>query len=316
MLDSQSQAVVDAIQKQKSGRPITLERLRVANNPPISEAHRALIAACEDILLPGAAGELSARVYRPHKAAPIGLLLYFHGGGFVLGGLNTCDGICCKLAALAGCLVVSVDYRLAPEFKFPAGVEDAYAALQWAIGSSGRFAVSPDRIAVGGDSAGGTLSTVACMMARDRGTPLPAAQLLFYPGINIKLESPERERLAALDYLLGREIIDFLNPLYCEHEADYESPYCAPAYANDLRGLPPAMIIAAEFDPLRKENEEYAARLAAANVPTRYIEFPGTIHGFISAFDYIDKGRDALEAGAAFLRSAFNNDSICSGAAA
>lgn len=225
-----------------------------------------------------------------------------------MGDLESADGACRALTHQASCLTISVDYRLAPEHPFPAAVEDAFAATQWAIANASALAGSHARVAVGGDSAGGALAIVACLMSRDRAAPLPAFQLLLYPGVNLKLETPARDALARAGYGLSRELIDWLNGLYCEVDTDFEQAYCAPVYAETLAGLPPALVIVGEFDPLREEDEAFVQRLSAAGIQARCSLYRGTVHGFVTAFEFIDQGRLALGEAAAALRAAFGDE--------
>ncbi len=307
-LDPQCLKIVELVRKTRP--PISSFTLADIRRPPavVSEATMALVERVEDRELPGPAGPIPARLYWPNTAGPAGILVFFHGGGFVAGGIPHVDGVCRVLASETGCLVASIGYRLAPEHKFPAGVEDAFAATRWALQEARSLGGVP--VAVGGESAGGTLATVACMMARDKGVPLPDYQLLIYPGINLRLSSPERDALAEEDYLLSAEMIDWVNGFYCQREEDFHNPYCAPAYAEDLSGLPPAVIVAGEYDPLRFENEEYAQKLNAAGVATNFRLYAGAIHGFVSAFQHVDIGRRALEECAADLRAALRLNSV------
>lgn len=298
-LDPQCEGIVDRWRAWRATAPLpTLAEAR-SRRPIYSDATRALIARTEDREIAGPAGMIPLRCYSPEQP-PAGMLLYFHGGGFIAGSIEGVDGECRMLASASGCLVVSADYRLAPEHPYPAGVDDGYAALRWAFGEAERLGGL--RLAVGGESAGGTIATVACMKARDRGEPVPAAQLLIYPGINLIHETPERAELIAGKYLFDPELLDWLNGHYCRDRAQFDEPYCAPVKATNLTGLPPALVIAGEYDPLRFENADYAERLKAAGVDTDFRLYPGAIHGFVGAFEIVDSGRLALSDAAAWLR--------------
>ena len=300
--DRQNQRLADGFKVSLGAEPFDLARLR-AGAPTWSPKTLNLVARCEDRSIAGPSGPIPIRIYWPNPDAPVGVLTYFHGGGFVAGGLDGVDGVCRVLTDQAGCIVISADYRLAPEHRFPAGLEDAYAAFRWAVLNAGDLG-APARVAVGGDSAGGNLAAVCCLMARDRGESSPVFQLLIYPGVNLKVATPERTALAEAGHLLTPAVIDWLNSLYCERESDFLNPYCAPVHAQDLSGLPAALIVAGEYDPLRFECETYAARLRAAGVEAVYSQYTDSVHGFVNAFEFVDTGRAALRECAAALNRA------------
>lgn len=262
------------------------------------------VHAVADRLIPGPGGQLPVRVYLPARGGPFPALVYCHGGGWVIGDLDTHDHVCRALANEVPCAVVSVGYRLAPEHKFPAAAEDAYAATQWVIARAEELGVDPGRVAVGGDSAGGNLATVACLMARDRRGAMPVFQVLLYPVIDYNFETPSY-RANAEGYLLYRADMIWFWRHYLASEADADNPYASPIRARDLSGLPPALVITAEYDPLRDEGEAYAARLAAAGVPVVLSRYDGMIHGFASRAAVLDQGRRALVQVAGALREAF-----------
>ena len=231
-------------------------------------------------LLPGPGGDLKARVYRPaagDSARP--LVLYFHGGGFVLGSLDMGDWICGLVAATVGAVVVSVDYRLAPAHVFPAAVEDCYAALTWAAGAAEELGATPGGpVGVMGESAGGTLATVTCLLARDRGGPVISHQALIYPAADMTTELPATaDRLAP--FLPATEMAAYKR-LYLGPDGDPANPWASPLLAASLAGLPPALVQVAEHDPLREDGTRYAAALRAAGVPVRFTEYVGMTHGF------------------------------------
>lgn len=261
------------------------------------------VAQIENRTIPGPAGEIPIRIYRPEGTEPLPILVYFHGGGWVLGSLEVADPICRSLANRARCLVVSVAYRLAPEHKFPAAPEDAYAATQWvadnaaAIGGSGA-------IAVAGDSAGGNLAAVVALMARDKGGPSLAYQVLFYPITDYGFDTKSYEQYAE-GYLLSKADMVWFWNCYLAFPEDGDRPYASPLLAKDPSNLPPALIITAEYDVLRDEGEMYGDLLIAAGVCAKNTRYRGTIHGFVSAAKYIDQGWEALAEAAAELRSAF-----------
>ena len=251
--------------------------------------------AVHDLHVPGAAGPLPARLYVPRRRAR-GHLLFLHGGGFVMCGLDSHEGICAALARASRARVLAVDYRLAPEHPFPAAPEDCFAAWRWLV------AQADGPVAVAGDSAGGTLAAALCLMARDRGVAPPRAQLLFYPATTGREDVPSRA-LFAHGFLLTTEMLHWFERQYLgergeggrdEGGRDEASPYYMPARAADLGRLPPALIVTAAFDPLRDEGQVYADRLRAAGVEVRYRCVPGTIHGFLNFHPVMPKARFVL----------------------
>jgi acetyl esterase len=264
------------------------------------------VGRVEDRLVPGPGGDLPIRIYRPDGEPPFPLLVYFHGGGWVIGSIETHDPNARSITNAAGCTVVSVEYRLAPEHKFPAGAEDAYAATRWAADNAAALGGDAARLAVGGDSAGGNLAAVVALMARDRGGPPLAFQLLIYPVIDYDFETPSY-RENGDDYQLTRADMAYYWRHYLADEAAARDPYAAPLRAPDLRGLPPALVITAEYDPLRDEGEAYAARLREAGVPTVCTRYPGMIHGFFGMPRVLDQARVAIAEAGSALRGAFSD---------
>ena len=263
---------------------------------------RLQLAAVQDRTIPGPETELPIRIYRP-RGAVRGVLLFLHGGGFVHCGLDSHDGICCRLASGSGAVVVSLAYRLAPEHRFPAAPNDGYAALCWIAANSEALEADASRIAVAGDSAGGNLAAVVAQMARDRGGPPIAHQVLFYPPTHGLEDVPSRHENGS-GYFLTTDLMRWYLDQYIDAGHHYTSPYFAPCLAGDLSGLPPATIITAEFDPLRDEGARYAEKLRAAGVPVDYRCYPGTIHAFLSFYPVQAKARDALAVAAAAIRAA------------
>ena len=259
----------------------------------------------EDRAIPGPGPEIPVRIYTPDGRGPFPLLVWFHGGGWVIGDLETADGTARRLAAQAGCVVVSVDYRLAPEARFPAAPEDCYAAAQWVAGNAGSINADPGRIAVGGDSSGGNLAAVVSLMARDRGGPPLVFQLLVYPVTSRDLDTGSY-RQNGDGYVLGRDAMKWYWDLYLADDADASNPYAAPLLAKDLSGLPPALVITAEFDPLRDEGEAYAQRLQAAGVTATGSRYGGMMHGFFGMPAFLDKGGQAVAEASAALKEAFS----------
>jgi len=262
------------------------------------------IARVENRTVPGPAGEIPVRIYTPVGTAPFPVLVYFHGGGWVIGNLDTHDGICRSLANRVGCLVVSVDYRLAPEHTFPAAPEDCYAATRWLAEHAGSLGGDKGRIAVGGDSAGGNLAAVGALMARDRGGPKLAFQLLVYPVTDADFETRSYRENAEGYFLTRADMVWFWNH-YAPRQEDRRNPYAAPLRAASLRGLPPALVITAEFDPLCDDGNAYAARLREDGVPVRLSRQDGLIHGFFQMGAVIDRGRASVDEAARALKDAF-----------
>ncbi|WP_229401478.1 alpha/beta hydrolase [Micromonospora okii] len=253
-----------------------------------------------DATVPGPAGDLPVRVYRPAGAGRLPTLVYFFGGGWTLGSVDTADGICRRLANATGCQVVTVGYRLAPEHPFPAAVHDCDAAVRWLAGHADEFGVDPDRLAVGGDSAGGNLAAAVTLLARERGGPALAAQLLVYPNTDQR----ERDDPAGEQdpLLFNRHSVAWYRGHYLPDPADAADPLASPLLADDLTGLPPALVVTAEYDPLREEGERYAERLRAAGVPVELARYDGMIHGFFAMPGAFEAGRHAQDRAAAFLR--------------
>lgn len=240
------------------------------------------VASSHDITVPGPAGPLKARVYRPesHAGEALPTVLFVHGGGFVLGSVETHDNQARSICRATRSVVVSLDYRLAPETKWPGPVDDSYAALEWAAEHIGELGGDPSRLAIAGDSAGGNLAAVTALIARDGGPQL-CAQLLIYPVVDFDADHPYPSRIDnAEGYFLTSEDMEWFSGNYMPEGADRHDPRLSPLRAPSLAGLPPAVVLTAEFDPLRDEGEAYAAALAAAGVAVRQHRFDGLIHGF------------------------------------
>jgi acetyl esterase len=255
----------------------------------------------EDIRIPGPAGEIPARVYAPSVGTPLPSVTYFHGGGWVQGDLETHHGLCARLAAHAGALVVAIDYRLAPEHKFPAAVEDCLAAYQWVRGRGRDIGADPGRGAVAGDSAGGNLAAVVSQSAAAAGAPVPTCQVLIYPALDFSLDT-ESHRDLELGHIIPRERIEWYAQQYLGSEADKTDLRASPLRAPSLAGQPPSMIVTAGFDPLRDEGRDYADRLRAAGVEVVYREYPGQIHAFVSLTKAIPQGLACTLETAEYLR--------------
>jgi acetyl esterase len=310
-LDPQAQAVLDklgAAQLPELSQvpPAMMRQIFQAMTKALGEEEPQAVHRVEERSVPGPAGAIPVRVYWPSEARDLPALVYFHGGGFVLCDLDTHDGTCRELANAAGCAVVSVDYRLAPEHPFPAGPEDCYAAARWVVENAGSIGVDPARVAVGGDSAGGGLSAAVTLMAKERGGPALVHQLLVYPVTDHSFGT-DSYRENADGYLLTRAMMEWFWGHYLEKERDGESPLASPLRAADLSGLPPATVITAGYDPLRDEGQAYAERLRRAAVPTSLAHYEGMIHGFFGMTGLIDKAREAVEQAARELRRSFGS---------
>jgi acetyl esterase len=260
-------------------------------------------ARIENRKIPGPAGDIPVRIYTPEGHGPFPVLVFIHGGGWVICDLDTHDAPCRFLTNHAKCVTVSIDYRLAPEHKFPAGVEDCWAAVRWIGANAALVDGDPERIAIGGDSAGGNLSAVVAQLARNHGAPKLVFQLLVYPATETGLDTYSHKTFR--DYFLTSESIKWFWGHYLKSDEDKKDPRVAPALTENLAGLPPALVITAEFDPLRDEGEAYGERLRAAGVPVKVTRYDGMIHGFYSMYHVLDKGREALQESATALRRAF-----------
>ena len=248
------------------------------------------------------AGGVAARLYRPSDRDDLGLLVYFHGGGWVIGDLDSHDQVCRVLANGSGQAVLSVDYRLAPERPFPAAIEDALAATRWAHANAAALGCRADRIAVGGDSAGGNLAAVVAQLA-----PVPLSyQLLVYPVTDCTRAQPSYDENATGYFLTKAGMGWFVDHYLAGGTGSATDPRVSPLFAADhvLGATPPALVITAEFDPLRDEGDAYAARLAALGVPTSHVRFGGMFHGFFSLADFVDDGRAANALAATALGAA------------
>jgi acetyl esterase/lipase len=253
--------------------------------------------------IPGPGGDLALRLYRPSGARRLPALLYFFGGGWVLGTIDTADGVARRLANSCGVMVAVVGYRLAPEHPFPAAVDDCYAALRWVAARSGEIGADPARLAVGGDSAGGNLAAAVTLLARDDGPPL-AGQLLVYPNTD-QLAEDESMHAADDPFLFNRHSVAWYRRHYLTGAQDAANPLASPLRAPSLAGLPPALVITAEYDPLRDQGEAYARRLADEGVPVELSRYPGMAHGFFTMAGTVDASRSAIAQAAAQLGAWF-----------
>lgn len=264
------------------------------------------MARVEDRDVDGPQGKVPVRIYTPRgEAERRPAIVFFHGGGFVLCSLDTHDATCRELAQGTGAIVLSVDYRLAPEAKFPAAPEDCYAVTQWTALRARELGIDPQRIAVAGDSAGGNLAAVVSLMCRDRGGHMPVHQLLIYPVTDFAFDS-ESYRTNGEGYFLTKDMMRWFWHHYLESDADGENALASPLRATNLAGLPPATVVTAEYDPLRDEGRAYAERLVAAGVPTDYRNYDGVFHGFFGMTAQLPRARKAVDEACAALRKAFS----------
>ena len=267
------------------------------------------VSKVEDAKITGPAGPIPIKIYTPEGKGPFPIFVYIHGGGWVLGNIPMGDNFCRAIANKSSCVVVSVEYRLSPEHKFPAAVDDSYAAVEWVAGNANRINGDSARVAVGGDSAGGNLSAVVSLKARDKGRKFPIYQVLIYPPTDLSEHTTNSIKECSEGYYLTGADMIWFGDQYFEKGQDRRVPDASPLLAPDLSNLPPALIITAGFDPLRDEGEAYGERLKKAGVPAKVSRYSGMIHGFITMDGVIDKSKDAASEIAANLREAFQSRS-------
>ncbi len=306
MLDPQARALLDLMIERgvppthtlapAEARRFYLER-RFFTQPDPAE-----VAAVRDLM----AGEVPVRLYRPlgsHADEVLPVLVFFHGGGWVIGDRDTHDSLCRQLGNASGCAIVSVDYRMGPEHRFPAAVDDCVAVTRWVREQAAALQLDAARLAVGGDSAGGNLAAVVCLALREAGQPLPAFQLLIYPATDMRMVAPSHQTNGQ-GYLLTRDTMDYFRAHYIPDAARWSDWRASPLLAPDLRGLPPALVLTAGYDPLRDEARRYADALSAAGCAAQYVCFERQIHGFMPMGRVIDEANTAVDLCAAALRRA------------
>ncbi len=262
------------------------------------------VAKVQDRWIPVKDGEIKIRIYSPDGEGPWPILVYFHGGGFIMGDLDTVDAPLRALTDAVHCIVISVNYRLAPEYKFPTAVEDCYTAIKWAFEHAEYFGGDPARIATAGDSAGGNLATVMALLARERGGPSLCAQVLLYPCTDQLNDYPSHHEFAA-GYFITLKDIKQIQKCYFMTEKDKANIYASPLLVEDLSCLPQALIVTAGYDPLHDEGEAYANRLGEAGVKVDYFCYDGMIHGFFGMAGIFDEGKALIEQVANYLKNAF-----------
>jgi acetyl esterase len=304
LLPPDAQAIVDGTEAflgaPLNEMPLEQARRRLAELGALTPAGPVMLAT-HDVTAPGPAGDVPVRVYVPREGTDLPVVLWLHGGAYAFGGIDSFDPTCSELAEKADAIVLSVEYRLAPEHRFPAGVEDCYAVLVWAAETIADYGGDPSRIAVAGDSAGGTFAAVVAQMARDRRGPELVFQLLVYPTVMLRVCNEEFADVQ----VVNRAMAEYFWGLYVTSDSDRELAYCAPMCAEDLSGLPPAFVVVPEVDPTRDDQERYAERLAQAGVPARARRYPGTFHGFFAATGALASARDAMADATQELRKAF-----------
>lgn len=302
------QAVLDQI----NASPLDFDTLDAPTMRQLYEALTATdgepvaVADVRDTTAPGAGGDIPVRVYRPDGDGPAPVLVWYHGGGWVIGSVAASDPTARKLCARAGVVVVSVEYRLAPEHPHPAAVDDAWDALRWVADNAADLGGDPERIAVGGDSAGGNLAALVALKARDEGGPRLRHQLLVYPGVDLTMAHPSIDENGE-GYFLTKATMDWFIGHYLGTEGEHgdaRDPAISPLHAADLSGVAPAQVLTAEFDPLRDEGDAYATRLAEAGVDVVHVPGPGLVHGFFGMGAISPDADAAAVAAAERLRAA------------
>lgn len=282
--------------------PVAVARKMYAKGTEMSRGQPPKPASVRQLQIPGPESMLAARLYHPGAGALLSsgaeggdlpLLLFFHGGGFCIGSLDTHDAVCRTLCVEADCLVLSVDYRLAPEHRFPAAVEDAWAACCWVSENAAELHANPDRIALGGDSAGGNLAAVCSLRARGSTAFKPAFQLLVYPATELTGSYPSHARFAS-GYRLTRELLQWFHASYLPEGTDPADWRVSPLKAADFSGLPPTFLLSAGFDPLVDENRAFVEKLRTAGVEVSHSHYGDMIHGFITMPGVLDRCREAL----------------------
>jgi len=313
--EAHMQKVLDALAS-LGGKPIeTLSPEEARKQPTPSDAVKKVLTdmgkstapeagvTVKDMTIAGPAGDIPIHVYTPDGAGPFPVMVYFHGGGFVIADTKTYDASPRALAKMAKAIMVSVDYHRAPENKFPAAPDDAFAAYQWTLAHAAEINGDPKRVAVGGESAGGNLATVVSLMARDKKAPMPVMQLLVYPVVNDDMSTPS--------YMENADAKPLNKPMmawfFKYYGADPKSPYALPMKAASLKGLPPATVIAAEIDPLRSEGKQYADRLKKEGVTVSYKAFKGVTHEFFGMGAVVPRAKEAEQYAADALDKAFNS---------
>jgi acetyl esterase len=306
-LDPQARALLDQM-AEAGAKPF--EAMSVAEARQSAYAFKDLggppedVAAVDHVYIPGPTADLPARIYHPAGAGdgPLPAMLYFHGSGWVVLNIDICDPFSRAYANRAGCVVVAVNYQKAPEHKFPIPFDDCFAATEWVFANADALGVDPSRIGVSGDSAGGNLAAAVALKARDRGGPDLRCQVLVYPAVDYGWDTPSALANAE-GYMLQRGSMEWFWNHYVTSPTDAENPYCSPLRAASHTGLPPALVVGAEFDPLCDDARGYVAKLEAAGVPVKYSEYKGMIHGFLWMSAVLDQSRAVVDEVAGAVRT-------------
>ena len=313
MLDAEARMLLDLMDKAvQDGRPklntlpYAVGRQAVDKMSEDSEADPPQVGETVDGDFAGPGGKIRFRRYRPQGGAtgPLPTLIYYHGGGFVIGNIETHDSTCRRLANKSRCQVISIDYRLSPEHPFPAPIDDGVAAFRHIRDNAASFGADAKRLAVGGDSAGGAIAAVVCQVLRDSGQQGPAFQMLIYPATDSSKQSASRVAFAE-GYFLTKDLMDWFWKAYVPAGSDLADLRLSPLLAKDFTGLPPAFVLTAGYDPLRDEGRAYAERLIEAGIKTTYANYPGTIHGFFSLTRFLSQGLKANDEAAAVMGAHF-----------
>jgi acetyl esterase len=313
MLDAEARMLLDLMEEAtKAGRPKletlphAIGRQAVDKMSEDSEADPPEVAETIDGAFAGPGGEIRYRRYLPLgvEAGSLPTLIYYHGGGFVIGTIETHDSTCRRVANRSRCQVISIDYRLSPEHPFPAPIDDGIAAFRHVRDNAAALGADPARLAVGGDSAGGAVAAVVCQAMRDAREAGPAFQMLIYPATDSSQESGSRKSFAE-GYFLSKGLMDWFWKAYVPAGTDLADLRLSPLLAKDFAGLPPAFVLTAGYDPLRDEGRAYANRLIDAGVKTTYVNYPGTIHGFFTLTRFLKQGIKANDEAAAVMGAFF-----------
>ncbi|WP_338603252.1 alpha/beta hydrolase [Sulfolobus tengchongensis] len=306
-LDPQVKDLLTKLNSLLPSTPLTPQEFRRIRNDiflKMFNNEKVELAKVQDMNIPGRNGSIPIRVYVPNQRENLPAVIYYHGGGFVYGNLDTHDSVCRLISKLSESIVVSVDYRLAPEHKFPTQVYDAYDVVKWISTNGGKMGIDTSRIAVAGDSAGGNLSAVVSILDRDNNEKIIKYQVLIYPVVNMLDSSPSMFNYGD-GYFLTYERMMWYHKQYVKEENDYYNPLASPILAN-LNNLPPALVITAEYDPLRDQGEMYAHKLKINGVRAVNVRYNGMIHGFVSFYEYLDVGREAIQHIASSIYKRFN----------
>jgi acetyl esterase len=307
-VDPHLQPVLDAMAQAPAAAPgstpLDAARVGFEGNPLFRSASPAPVGAVTDLAIPTAHGAVGARTYQPDGPGPWPVIVFLHGGGWAFGSIGTHDSTAREVCHRAGALVLSVDYRLSPEHPFPAGLDDCVAAYRWTLEHAAELGGDPSRMALLGDSAGGNLAAATALRLRDEGVPQPLLQVLVYPVTDAGCATPSMEANAE-GYFLTRSAMGWLWSLYLADPAHADDGYAAPLRAADVSGLAPALVVTAEYDPLRDEGEAYGRRLEEAGVPVTVSRYDGAIHGFFSMLDITPLAKQAHDEVAGALRAAF-----------